>query len=105
MSAAVRITATRSTVAALLGMALVLVAAYALRSDSGHASSLASTGVQNPDFVTAEIEPGEPCSSGVKSNSGEASQIEGTPVWLPDSKAVPPLEGVWICSGTPTYDY
>lgn len=105
MSAAVRVTAARYTMAALLGMALVLVGAYALRLDSGQASSQAPTGVEKSDFVTAEIEPGEPCSSAVKSSAEEASQLEGTPVWLPDSTAVPPLEGVWICSGTPTFDY
>lgn len=105
MSHGLRVIPTRSIVALLLGAALVFLALLVRQVDDGQAASQAPTFPSNPDFISAEVEPGEPCPGAVESSADEVSQLEGKPVWLPDSESVPPLVGVWMCTGTPTFDY
>lgn len=97
--------AARGILAVLLGMALMLVVAQALRLETGQAAQQPVRADGHSDFIAADIESGEPCPSAVKTSLDEVSRLVSTPAWLPNSDVIPPLAGIWMCSGTPTFDY
>lgn len=97
----------RSGIAFVLGLLVALLCVHAL-SGSG-ATIAARTGASGEagtagDFTPALIREGEPCPSAVRTTTDEISKM-GLDYWLPHSDDVPPLDGTWMCTGTPTFDY
>ena len=90
----------RALAAFALGVALMLTVGG--RFAPGTRDSATASSAQ--DFIKAQIENGEPCPAAVKTTETEIAR-EQLHFWLPNSAPIGPLQGVWMCSGTPTFDY